>query len=170
MLQPLKKVYTGRPGRPAYALDPDYLNEAFAPERNISVNRVAKAIKASRSWLTSARKAIGLKRVFTPWTDGELDDFVREVKTERPVVGRKFIQARLRGLGVKIQRERVRESLRRVDAVGLHLRDHQTATRREYRVPRPNAVWHVDGYHKLIPWGIVIHGLVDGYCRTVSKL
>ena len=29
----------------------------------------------------------------------------------------------------------------------------------------PNSVWHLDGYHKLIRWGIVIHGAVDGYSR-----
>ena len=24
-------------------------------------------------------------------------------------------------------------------------------------MPEPNSVWHLDGYHKLIRWGIVIH-------------
>ena len=27
-------------------------------------------------------------------------------------------------------------------------------------------VWHIDGYHKLIKWRIVIHGGIDGYSRT----
>ncbi len=35
--------------------------------------------------------------------------------------------------------------------------------------PRPNSVWHIDGHHKLIRWGIVVHGMVDGFCRTVSN-
>ena len=30
-------------------------------------------------------------------------------------------------------------------------------------MPGSNSVWHLDGYHKLIRWGIVIHGAVDGY-------
>ncbi|KAI9571411.1 hypothetical protein HD554DRAFT_2016771, partial [Boletus coccyginus] len=29
---------------------------------------------------------------------------------------------------------------------------------------------HLDGYHKLIYWGFVIHGLIDGFCQTVSLL
>ena len=37
--------------------------------------------------------------------------------------------------------------------------------RREYQVPYPNSLWHIDGYHKLIRWRIVIHGGVDGYSR-----
>jgi hypothetical protein len=38
----------------------------------------------------------------------------------------------------------------------------------QYKVSRPNALWHMDGHHKLICWGIVIHGIIDGYCHTVS--
>ncbi|KAG1733230.1 uncharacterized protein EDB91DRAFT_1057653, partial [Suillus paluster] len=37
-----------------------------------------------------------------------------------------------------------------------------------YAVPRSNHLWHLDGHHKLILWGIVIDGLIDGYCRTES--
>jgi len=32
-------------------------------------------------------------------------------------------------------------------------------------VPGSNSVWDLDGYHKLIRWGIVFHGAVDGYSR-----
>ena len=28
-------------------------------------------------------------------------------------------------------------------------------------------VWHIDSHHKLIRWGIVIHGMIDGFCQTV---
>ncbi|KAI5982901.1 hypothetical protein EDC04DRAFT_2616344 [Pisolithus marmoratus] len=35
---------------------------------------------------------------------------------------------------------------------------------------RPNALWHMDGHHKLIRWGIVIHGIVDGYCHTWKSM
>ena len=29
----------------------------------------------------------------------------------------------------------------------------------------PNSLGHIDGYHKLIRWRIVIHGSIDGYSR-----
>ena len=32
-------------------------------------------------------------------------------------------------------------------------------------MPYPNSLWHIDGYHKLIKWRIVIHGAIDGYSR-----
>ena len=34
-------------------------------------------------------------------------------------------------------------------------------------VAAPNAMWHVDGNHKLIRWRLVIHAGVDGFSRTV---
>jgi len=58
----------------------------------------------------------------------------------------------------------------RVDRLGMALRRREKIERRRYSVPRPNHLWHIDGHHKLIQWGIVIHGVIDGYCRTVSAL
>ncbi|KAJ7443290.1 hypothetical protein FB451DRAFT_975144, partial [Mycena latifolia] len=60
-----------------------------------------------------------------------------------------------------VQKERVRKSLQRVDGLGKLLRTN-TIRRRSYSVPRPNYLWHCDGHHKLIWWGIVFHGFVDG--------
>jgi hypothetical protein len=61
-------------------------------------------------------------------------------------------------------------SLRRVDSLGGVLRQRKIIKRRVYHVTRPNALWHLDGHHKMIRWGIVTHGFADGYCRTVSGL
>ncbi|KAJ6457505.1 hypothetical protein C8R47DRAFT_925957, partial [Mycena vitilis] len=60
-----------------------------------------------------------------------------------------------------VQKERVRKSLARVDGLG-QLHRKKKIERRVYSVPRPNYLWHCDGHHKLIWWGIVIHGFIDG--------
>ncbi|KAH0836376.1 hypothetical protein J3R83DRAFT_7954, partial [Lanmaoa asiatica] len=58
-------------------------------------------------------------------------------------------------------------SLQRIDPLG-HVIQHQTAIQcRVYESPRSNYVWHIDGHHKLICWGVVIHGMIDGHCRMV---
>lgn len=75
----------------------------------------------------------------------------------------------LRRLEHNIQHRRVQDSIHRVDPLGPVLRNHKTTRRGKYKVARPNALWHIDGHHKMIRWGIVIHGIVDGYSRTVSK-
>ena len=43
--------------------------------------------------------------------------------------------------------------------------------RRKYSLPCPNALWHIDGDHKLIePYRIVIHGEIDGFSRLIVYL
>ncbi|KAI6103776.1 hypothetical protein EDD16DRAFT_1480358, partial [Pisolithus croceorrhizus] len=39
----------------------------------------------------------------------------------------------------------------------------------KYYVKQPNTVWHIDGHHKLIHQGIVIHGFIDRFCHTVCE-
>ncbi|CAJ0927556.1 8614_t:CDS:1 [Entrophospora sp. SA101] len=41
---------------------------------------------------------------------------------------------------------------------------------RKYKVSGPNALWHIDGHHKLIRWKIVIHGAIDGYTHLITYL
>ncbi|KAI6139947.1 hypothetical protein BKA82DRAFT_3988122, partial [Pisolithus tinctorius] len=51
--------------------------------------------------------------------------------------------------------------------LGQALWDRCTKTRCKYHIKQPNALWHIDSHHKLIQWGIVIHGFIDGFCCTV---
>ncbi|KAJ6479152.1 hypothetical protein C8R45DRAFT_832829 [Mycena sanguinolenta] len=70
--------------------------------------------------------------------------------------------------GIRIQKRRARRSLQRVDNLGRILRKRKILKRRVYCARRPNALWHLDGHHKMIRWGIVVHGFIDGFCRTVG--
>ncbi|KAJ7769854.1 hypothetical protein B0H16DRAFT_1220114, partial [Mycena metata] len=63
---------------------------------------------------------------------------------------------------LKVQKRRVYASVRRVDGLGRALRQRRVIKRKSYIVSRPHAIWHVDGHHKLILWGFVIHGFIDG--------
>ena len=68
--------------------------------------------------------------------------------------------------GFILQCERVCESLHRIDPSGTEIRLRRCLHRRQYSVASPNSLWHIDGYHKLIRWRLVIHGGIDGYSRT----
>ena len=48
---------------------------------------------------------------------------------------------------------------------GVQNRFRQVLKRRQYSVPMPNSLWHLDGNHKLIIRRIVVHGGIDGYSR-----
>ncbi|KAI6035205.1 hypothetical protein F5J12DRAFT_684708, partial [Pisolithus orientalis] len=85
----------------------------------------------------------------------------------KPESGFCYLLGHLRHHGIRVQQKRIWQSLSRVDRLGQRLREHRVIKRRVYRVKRSNALWHIDGHHKLIRWGFVVHGIIDGYCRTV---
>ena len=47
--------------------------------------------------------------------------------------------------------------------MGRALWHHDGILRRQYQSRYSNAIWHIDGLHKLILWGYVIHGTIDGH-------
>ena len=56
----------------------------------------------------------------------------------------------LKTQNINMQRDRVRQSLRRVDPEGTKERKNAAILRRIYHVPVPNSLWHIDGHMKLI--------------------
>ncbi|XP_062594572.1 uncharacterized protein LOC134255988 [Saccostrea cucullata] len=60
--------------------------------------------------------------------------------------------------------------LREVDPLGVENRRRHRINRRLYSSLGPNHVWHVDGYDKLKPYGISIHGCIDGFSRRLMWL
>lgn len=79
--------------------------------------------------------------------------------------GSKSLHGMLRGRGIKVGIKRVCHMLREVDPDGVALRSTNAVKRRQYYVPHPNHLIHIDGHHKLIRWGIIIHGGIDGFSR-----
>ena len=96
-------------------------------------------------------------------SDSELREVVSMICHGNPYLGEKSVDSRLRIQGIIVQRHRVREALYSFDPESVQLRLRRVLHRCEYQVPSPNSLWHVDGYHKLIRWKIVIHGGIDGY-------
>lgn len=68
---------------------------------------------------------------------------------------------------IVVQRSRLRQSIHELSG-SLPL--SQPIQRRTYSVGGPNALWHLDGNHKLIRWRLVIHGGTDGYSRLITYL
>ena len=57
-----------------------------------------------------------------------------------------------------------------LDPVGTALRWRGTVCPRKYNVLCPNALWHIDGNHKMIRWRFVIHTAIDGYSSLTPYL
>jgi hypothetical protein len=163
MIPHIEKQFSGHSGHPRLIIEENLLHEALAPGRSINISQLAKALKVSRPTLYSNMKANGITRSYSTLSDGELDQILSSYKELRPNAGLRFAMGHLRSIGLRVQRSRVQHSLQRVDGVGSQLRKHTAVKRREYSVPGPNHLWHLDGHHKLIRWGIVVHGVIDGY-------
>jgi hypothetical protein len=64
----------------------------------------------------------------------------------------------------------LRDSIKRVDSTGRQNRGHKKLKRREYKVPGPHHLWHLDGHHKLDRWKLVTHGCIDGFSSFQERL
>ena len=82
---------------------------------------------------------------YTAISDNELDAVVEDFVSNFPTAGQKTLARHLSTLGYRIQRFKIRESLYRVDPLGVERRSRQLLHRRKYKVPGPNSLWHIDG-------------------------
>ena len=72
---------------------------------------------------------------------------------------------------IMIQRHRIRSSIHRVDYAGVEERIEYIShriSRRVYGSPFPHHCWHLDGNHRLIRWGLVVHCAIDGFSRACT--
>ena len=67
----------------------------------------------------------------------------------QPTYGIRMVQSRLKARGFVLQRERVKESMHRVNPSGMQMRLRTCLHRRQYSVPTPNYLWHMMGITSL---------------------
>jgi len=142
------------------------------PRRNIYLTRLAPKLKISRDVLRREMRLLGIQKSFSDITDSDLDAMMKDFQLKKcNMSGVGYAVGHARSKGLRLQRHRIRASIQRVNWLGQAVRQQarEKTKRRKYNVSRPNALWHIDGHHKLIAWGIVIHGCVDGFSRTVRS-
>ena len=154
-------------GRPKIELDRDSVTYLLA--LNFKAVDIAEILEVSTKTLSRRLHDWGLSK-YTSISDAELEEVVRGIKAKHPNNGEVMMQAHLISRGIYIQRAKLRQAIHHVDPINIALRCLKTVQRRQYMVKGPNAVWHIDGHHKLIQWRMVTHGGVDGYSRMVVFL
>lgn len=104
---------------------------------------IARCLGVSERTLRRWRYQFGLmtNRNFTNLANQRLDEHVRDILQSTPSVGLSLMRGALRARGLNIQRERVRESMNRVDPVSRTVHHTQFITRRVYNVRSPNSLW-----------------------------
>ncbi|KAJ7727773.1 hypothetical protein B0H16DRAFT_1331371, partial [Mycena metata] len=91
----------------------------------------------------------------------ELDSLLLQLRTHFRRAGISMLDGMLRRLGHRVQQDRIRESLCHINPVHRVFQRIQIR-RRQYYVAGPNSLWHYNGQHGLIHWGVVIHRFIDG--------
>ena len=95
----------------------------------------------------------------------------RELEGSGSLIGYRQMHQRLRtDYGLVVSRETVRLTLKTLDPTGVEKRWQHKLKRRTYSAKGPNFIWHLDGYDKLKPFGLSIHGAIDGYSRRIPWL
>jgi transposase InsO family protein len=159
------------PGRPRVIITRQQI-EALR-ELHFSWSCIARLLGVSERTLERRRQEFQMpmgRACYSSVSDNELDYIISGIVRTSPNAGVTLVQGALRHRGLMIQRQRVRESLSRVDPISRLLRRRQLIYRRHYQVRAPNSLWHADGNHKLIRWRFVVHGAIDGYSRLVTFL
>lgn len=147
-------VYSLRSGRPSYHIPKETLE--YYIENGFTIKEIASLIGVSEKTVVNKLKEHGLsiRKSYSQLTDEELALLVEKKIQEFPSVGYKSIIGHLQADGYRIQGHRVRKSMRRMDPLGVMVRNIFLRTyrikRRSYNVRAPNALWHVDSNHKLI--------------------
>ena len=168
-----KVEHMGQAGRPAFVLPEEtlrlYLTYGFTNQK------IAEIFQVSPKTVRRRIVQFGLDATSSKYSDisnDDLDKIISEIKENFPNCGIRRMKGFLTAQGIKVQWERVRKAMWRVDPEGILLRTMQLniVSRRHYYVPGPLALWHIDGNHKLIRWGFVFHGCVDGYSRKIMFL
>ena len=155
-------------GRPAYNITKDQIEQLR--ETGLNWCSIAQLMGVSERTIPRRRIEFGIEPNFSKITDSDLDNHVREILQLTPYSGETYIRGGLKARRVLVQRQRVRESLKRVDPIGRSVRRRYAICRRVYNVRGPNNLWHMDSNHKIISWRFVIHGCIDGFSRTVIYL
>lgn len=163
------KCYTGKPGRPELVVNIEQVE--LLRSSDFTWQEVSTVVGVSRTTLWRRLHKLGIPlESYSDIDDNQLDELIREVQLNNPNIGVSMLQGHLKSSGKRVQRQRIRESVLRVNPMRALVRWQQTISRRSYWVPGPNSLWHIDGHHSLIRWRFVVHGCVDGFSRMIPYL
>ena len=158
------------PGRPQAEIDLEQVE--YLRSLHFSTTKIAHIIGISRSTLYRRLEAEGIDitRRYSALSDADIDRIMQGIKQDHPNDGERLVIGHLHRMGIHLPRSRIRASIHRVDPINTALRRSVTVRRRVYHAEGPNAIWHIDGHHKMIKWRFVTHGGIDGFSRTIVYL
>lgn len=117
------KNYTGNKGRPSCKLDLERIIQLH--DMGNTWSDIARVMGVTRRTIYNHLEAAGMSRdriAYSDISDEDLDQHVATINSNHPLSGSIIVRGHLLALGLRIQLQRVRDSLRRVDEEGVLLR------------------------------------------------
>ena len=139
-------------GRPRFDIPKENLE--YLLESGFKATDIATILGVSSKTVARRLEQYGIpvRTTYSQLSDQDLDLVIQDIIKEFPNCGYKSMRGHLLSKGLKIQEDRVRVAMRRLDPEGVLLRALQIRVthRRTYNVKAPLSLWHMDGHHKLI--------------------
>ena len=159
----VEREYTGRRGRPKYIVKEEQL--VFLRELRFTWSTIALMFGVSRRTMYNIRCNLGLVSTeftgFSDIPDDHLKAIILDIQLGMPEIGQSMLRGILSSRGIVVSTVRIRECLAEVDPINSSLRWASPIKRRVYSVPYPNALWHLDGNHKLIRYELIKRSISD---------
>ena len=191
LIRPVTLRYTR--GRPSIEIDPAFLRD-YLDNHHQGPEGIAAVLNKKPTYDTTGlpphievsastvRRQILKHKIRLPrqpsrlydddMSDGHLRALIKNELATQKKVGQAYIQGTLVSDGIRVQRDRMRKALQHVRPfTGTLLEvDGSLRPRQVYTSPGANHFWHLDGQHELVNFGIVVHGITDGYSRLIVGL
>lgn len=163
-------IRTGSRGRPSLDVTREQLRVLL--REGFKAKAIARMLGCSTTYIYHKMRALGIRMMdrYTQIDDSQLEHHIRRLHEQFPKSGYEMMQGYLSAEGIHIQRHRVRSVLSGINPAAAAERWSCAVARRTYFVPFPNCLWHIDGHMRLVRWGIVTHGGIDGHSRVITYL
>ena len=144
------RISDGSRGRPKVIIEPEKIQ--FLRELNFTWTKIADIFGVSRRTLYNIRSEFGMidEQRFVRISDHDLCYLVGRIKRDMPEIGYNMMRGLLQSQGIHVSIPRIQQCIREVDPINTAMRWAVPTYRRQYQVPHPNYIWHLDGNHKLI--------------------
>ena len=151
----INHLCTGKPGAQKLNLSLNML--MYYLESGFTIPDVSAMLNVSCSTLKRRMKEYGIRKsdFYSLMKDNKLDQVIVSILKDFPNSGYKKMKGFLLSRGHRMQENKIRELMRRVDLEGVLLRI-------TYQVAGPLPWWHIDGKHKLIGYFHIISAFILG--------
>ena len=136
-------IYTTSRGRPKFEVNREQI--LYLLSMSFSWKQIASILGVSYMTIYRRRQEYGIpSRGGRAISDIQLREHLHQLQQDLPSLGQTLVWGRIRSMGFRVSRNRIREIMRATDPINTALRWRgEVVQRQPYSVPAPNSLWHI---------------------------